>query len=1027
MNHQIKLFGEALPESPYGTSFFWFDSLSGIEKINELFEYHLIVKVRDEYHNPAHGYRGLEGFVSKQSANNGGTPGSDLNLQSLIGTELVVCMRLDGLKIEYTQLGLGNNSNGEYTEQSSLHGDRFYRGLVNRVEVLPVRNRHATYKITLVPWLWLLTKTTNYKIYQKKTVLEIIEEVLQRYPYPVEYRCSGSYDRLDFQAQYGESDFQYIQRLMVEHGINFHFEHSKNHLTLVISDHNAAFKEMDAEGYRNLSIYPPNQRFPNQAEYIEFFEPAQQLVSGKVQLSDYQFKKPSLTQTAQDQFLWDHHFAEQEIYEWQQGDFSTAEDGGELKAKQRVEQLYQHGYRAQGKGHLKGLQTGYRFNLENHPNEDSNQGWLVLGTQTTIQDLSEEKADNQFYDSKVEFLVQPDAQIFRPDRTVEKPQGRPQTATVVGPAGQEIHTDQYGRVKVQFHWDRLGAKDQNSTCWLRVSTAWAGNNFGTIHLPRIGQEVIVDFFNGDPDMPFVAGRLTNPENMPLWELPEQIALSGIKSKELGGNQANQLVMDDTNGQVQVHLKSDHQASELNLGYITRIPDPSGRKDFRGEGFELRTDGYGVLRAAKGVLLSAYARIKAKNHQTDFSETFKLLQESQQAHFTMGEAASQFDAMLKDADQVEVAKEVDSQNQQLNGQSKSGGKIEEFQQAHILVTTPNGIATHAKENIMLHAGQHIALTGQGHISQVSRKSVLMSAVESIKLFAYKTGMKMIAAGGDVDIQAVQNSINILAKLDIKQSANKITLSAQEEVTIIGGGSYTTWKNGVVETGSSGEWKVHAASHAMTGAQSKTSSLSQPATAKGNLNLERIFSKGLTGETLAGMSGLAFSVIDALGQKKQGQLDDSGKATVTGLAAGPAQINFEKDSKSGWVANDRINTFEWLENSFVAEPQQDSLFATAHNALEKVGQVAGQLANLTGNEKLAKASQGVALLNNGREVLQQASLKNLTGIANAVGNLTGDTKFSQLGQGLELVNQVGNQINASKNNAIMNLMDQSRTLN
>ncbi len=289
-------------------------------------------------------------------------------------------MRLDGLKIEYTQLGLGNNSNGEYTQQSSLSGDRFYRGLVNRVEVLPVRNRHATYKITLVPWLWLLTKTTNYKIYQKKTVLEIIEEVLERYPYPVEYRCSGNYDRLDFQAQYGESDFQYIQRLMVEHGINFHFEHSKNHLTLVISDHNAAFKEMDAEGYRNLSIYPPNQRFPNQAEYIEFFEPAQQLVSGKVQLSDFQFKKPSLTQTAQDQFLWDHHFAEQEIYEWQQGDFSTAEDGGELKAKQRVEQLYQHGYRAQGKGHLKGLQTGYRFNLENHPNEDSHQGWLVPGT-----------------------------------------------------------------------------------------------------------------------------------------------------------------------------------------------------------------------------------------------------------------------------------------------------------------------------------------------------------------------------------------------------------------------------------------------------------------------------------------------------------------------------------------------------------------------------------------------------------------------------------------------------------------------
>ena len=291
-------------------------------------------------------------------------------------------------------------------------------------------------------------------------------------------------------------------------------------------------------------------------------------MSGKVQLSDYQFKQPTLVQTAQDQFLWDHQHAEQEVYEWQQGDFLSAEQGGQVRAQQRVEGIYQHGYRAEGQARLKGLQTAYRFELENHPNADSNRGWLVLGTQTLIQDISGERADNQFYDSQVKFLVQPDEQILRPDRTLSKPHGRPQTATVVGPAGEEIYTDQYGRVKVKFHWDRAqGDNDDEylmgdglNCCWLRVSTAWAGNNFGTIHLPRIGQEVIVDFFNGDPDMPFVAGRLTNPEQMPIWELPDQKALSGIKSKELGGNQANQLVMDDTQGQVQVHLKSDHQAS-----------------------------------------------------------------------------------------------------------------------------------------------------------------------------------------------------------------------------------------------------------------------------------------------------------------------------------------------------------------------------------------------------------------------------------------------------------------------------------
>ncbi len=816
MNHQIKLFGEALPESPYGTAFFWFDSLSGIEKINELFEYHLIVKVRDEYHNPAHGYRGLEGFVSKQSADNGGTPGSDLNLQSLIGTELAVCMRLDGLKIEYTQLGLGNNSNGEYTEQSSLRGDRFYRGLVNRVEVLPVRNRHATYKITLVPWLWLLTKTTNYKIYQKKTVLEIIEEVLERYPYPVEYRCSGSYDRLDFQAQYGESDFQYIQRLMVEYGINFHFEHSKNHLTLVISDHNAAFKEMDAEGYRNLSIYPPNQRFPNQAEYIEFFEPAQQLVSGKVQLSDFQFKKPSLTQTAQDQFLWDHHFAEQEIYEWQQGDFSTAEDGGELKAKQRVEQLYQHGYRAQGKGHLKGLQTGYRFNLENHPNEDSNQGWLVLGTQTTIQDLSEEKADNQFYDSKVEFLVQPDAQIFRPDHTVEKPQGRPQTATVVGPAGQEIHTDQYGRVKVQFHWDRLGAKDQNSTCWLRVSTAWAGNNFGTIHLPRIGQEVIVDFFNGDPDMPFVAGRLTNPENMPLWELPEQKALSGIKSKELGGNQANQLVMDDTNGQVQVHLKSDHQASELNLGYITRIPDPKGRKDFRGEGFELRTDGHGVIRSGQGLILTTHAKSNAESFAKNIKESTAQLKEAVEQQKVQTQIA-----IDQKADERAIGAtahvELNTQQEAIKGQ---GGQFPELSAPHILVGTPAGVAVVAEQSIHLNSTEQIALTSGKDVSLATGERFFASASQGISLFTQSKGARLFAGKDKIELQAQNGGLDAIARQNIQiiSTEDKIEITSPKEIVLTAGGSQLRINSSGVFITTAGEFKAKAAEHKFEGGQS-----------------------------------------------------------------------------------------------------------------------------------------------------------------------------------------------------------------
>lgn len=823
MNHQIKLFGKALPKSPSGTSYLWFDSLCGHEKISELFEYQLIVKVRDEFNNPVHGYQGLEGFTSKKKADNGGPPASDLNLQSLIGTEITVCVRLDGFKLNSSQLAPINNLDNENTYQNSFNGARFFRGIVSRVEVLPVRNRHATYKVTLVPWLWLLTKTTNYKIFQKKNVLQIIEEVLERYPFHVEYRCSGSYSTLDFQVQYGEDDFSFIQRLMQEFSLNFHFEHSRNHLTLIISDHNAAYKEMDAEGYRNLIIYPPNQRFPHRAEYIEFFEPAQQLVSGKVQLSDYQFKKVNLVQTAKDDFQWNHDFAEQEIYEWQQGDFISAENGGKLKAKQHVEQLYQHGYRAKGKGHLKGLQTGFRFNLENHPNSDSNRGWLILGTQTTIQDISEEKADHHFYDSVVEFIAQPDEFILRPDRTLDKPSGRPQTAIVVGPPDEEIHTDQFGRVKVKFHWDRLhpssqssdedgifGENDGTNTCWLRVGTAWAGNNYGTIHLPRIGQEVIVDFFNGDPDMPFVSGRLANPDNMPLWDLPDQKALSGIKSRELGGSQANQLVMDDTSGQVQVHLKSDHQSSELNLGYITRIPDQSGRKDYRGEGFELRTDGHGVIRSGQGLILSTYAKANAESYAKSINETIQQLTNATDIHKLQTQTAISHKADERTIDKTAQA-ELAKQLQSIKGQEQK--KFSELSDPQIVVAASSGVAIVSEKTIHFSSKEHIALTTKKDISLVSENNLFASVAKGITLFAQNLGARIFTAKGKIEIEAQSDDIEIIADQNIKLLSlkKKIEIVAAEEILFNVNGNYIKIDKNGIEQGTQNNWVVHANRH------------------------------------------------------------------------------------------------------------------------------------------------------------------------------------------------------------------------
>ncbi|MDQ9011498.1 type VI secretion system tip protein TssI/VgrG [Acinetobacter gerneri] len=964
MNHQIKLFGKALPESEYGTPYFWFDSLSGSDKINELFEYQLVVKVRDEFHNPAHGYAGLEGYVPKQLAQNGGSPASDLNLQSLIGTEIAVAVRLDGLKPDFSGLGNINDISGDSTYQSNLNGTRYFRGLVNRVEALAVRNRHAMYKLTLVPWVWLLTKTSNYRIFQHKTVLQIIEEVLQPYPYPVDYRCSQSYAALDFQAQYGEDDYSFIHRLMQEHGINFHFEHSQNQLTFVISDHNAAYKEMEATGYRNLSIYPPNQRFPDTAEYIEHFEPVQQLVSGKVQLSDYQFKQPSLVQSAQDQFLWDHDYAEQEIYEWQQGDFLSADEGGQNKAKSRVEGLYQHGYRAEGQGKLKGLQTGYRFNLDNHPNSESNRGWLVLGTQITIQDISQEKTDNQFYDSNVRFLAQPDEQILRPDLTRNKPQGHPQTATVVGPAGEEIYTDQYGRVKVKFHWDRLGAQAQDegadtgdgtNTCWLRVSTAWAGNHFGTIHLPRIGQEVIVDFFNGDPDMPFVSGRLNNPEQMPVWELPSQKALSGIKSKELGGSQANQLVMDDSKGQVQVHLRSDHQASELNLGYITRIPDPKGRKDFRGEGFELRTDGHGVFRAGQGLILSTYAKANAESYAKDIQNTLEQIKEGVEQQKTQTQIAIDQKADERAIDNT-AYKELESQSEEIKGQGTAGkNNFPELSAPHVVVGTPAGVAVLAEKSIHLKSNEQIALTSGKDVSLATGERLFASASQGISLFTQSKGARLFAATDKVEIQAQEGAMDLLSKqgLTITSTEDEIKILAKKKITINAGSSQIEISaDGIIST-TSGKFESKASTHSLiSGANVPAHFPAPPKQGKGLLDIFYVFDHGF------GMKDAKYLVTDALGKKHEGKLDQNGFVSVSNLPPGPAKV---------LLKNDAVNPFD-ESNGFSHPYPEIPLESLGEQVISKVPE-----ALLNQVDKLKDIKNVYDKLQTAKSVIDKFSLK------------------------------------------------------
>ncbi|MGJ7568411.1 DUF2345 domain-containing protein, partial [Variovorax sp. GB1R11] len=382
--------------------------------------------------------------------------------------------------------------------------------------------------------------------------------------------------------------------------------------------------------------------------------------------------------------------------------------------------------------------------------------------------------------------------------------------------------DELGRIKVQFPWDRIGQKNQHSTCWIRVSSPWAGNQLGGIQIPRIGQEVIVDFYGGDPDLPICTGRPYNQNNLPPWALPGQQALSGFRSRELteeGGNSAagrsNHLALDDTAGKIQAQLKSDHQHSQLSLGHITRIEDNAGRKDLRGEGLELRTDGHGAIRAAQGLLLTTEGRANARAHITDMGETVARLTEAREQHEGLSGSALQAEAHSS-GDQDEVTQALKAQNDAIKGGAPaSKDRFPELADPHLVLASPAGIETTTSRSTHIASAKHNALTSGGHTSISAAQSFLVSAKQAVRLFAYQAGMRLFAYGGNIDIKALKESINILAKLDIVQVANRITITAKEELVLNGGGSTIRLNAAGIEDATSGKHVEYAAAHSMVG--------------------------------------------------------------------------------------------------------------------------------------------------------------------------------------------------------------------
>ena len=437
---------------------------------------------------------------------------------------------------------------------TTASSQRYWNGWVSRFVQMHRDNTAATYRATIVPWLWFLGQTADCRIFQNKTVPDLLKQIFQENGYSdFSLRLYGSFAPRDYCVQYRESDLNFVSRLMEEEGIFYFFEHEKGKHTLVLGNDPSAIK--DCPGQAQARFQGAGGGWKDDDVILEWSQ-EQEIRPGVFSMTDYNFETPttSLLSSAKGKSKW-------EIYDFP-GEYAKRADGDRL-SRIRLEEQQMPQLTARGKSDCRAFTTGYKFKLKDHFRDDLNQEYVLTGVHHSARhDIGYTSGSDASVEPVYEntFECVPASSPIRPARLTAVPivQGC-HTAVVVGPSGEEIFTDKYGRVKVQFHWDREGKKNENSSCWVRVSYPTAGKAWGAIQIPRIGQEVIVDFIEGDPDRPIITGRVYNAGQMPPYDLPGKGMVGGFKSNSTkGGGGYNEFAFDDTKGNelIRVHGQYD---------------------------------------------------------------------------------------------------------------------------------------------------------------------------------------------------------------------------------------------------------------------------------------------------------------------------------------------------------------------------------------------------------------------------------------------------------------------------------------
>ncbi|HHP4688347.1 type VI secretion system Vgr family protein [Acinetobacter baumannii] len=813
------------------------------------------------------------------------------------------------------------------------------------------------YKLTLEDPTALWKYRRNSRVFMNKSVVEIWEILFKEwqtknplFAASLSLDLSGliqTYDVRPFVMQHNESDWNFLTRLLRSENISWLIDEAQHIVPstdtpiqaqkLRLIDANSQYQPLDrktiryhrssaVEQYDSMTRLTAERSLQPNVMHIQRWQAEildQEEGIGSVQ-SKHQHSEQYDNATLGLEQAWNYAPA------WI-GDLK-GEDGVTKSGNQQVERLNQNlnnYYEAQAKRFIaqttvRDAYVGYYFELNEHPeidqHESTDRSFLIISKSFFNQNNLPKDLNDQING----LLAQSNWSIQNPENSDERqanqlilqrrhipttpaynpqihsPVTHPQRAKVVGPEGEEIYVDEWGRIKVRFLFTRSddhshdgGAGTNNNdtdSAWVDVLTPWAGEGYGARFLPRIGEIVVIDFFNGDIDRPFVMGRIHEAQRHPTkfdnkGKLPDTKKLSGIRSKEVSGGGFGQLRFDDTPGQISTQLQSSHGASQLNLGKLSHPKDKAESED-RGEGFELRTDQWGALRAGQGLLVSTHKQDNAKGDHLDAEVAKKQLEGSQTNSKALSDIAK--NQKTDEIESIEQLKDFASQIQQ---------QIAKFEKALLLLSSPDGIALSSSEDIHISADAQINQIAGDSINISTQKNVIAHAQNRLSLFAAQSGLKAVAAQGKVEIQAQSDALDVLANKGITISSTEdcIEISSPKEIVITGASSQITLNGSGIFPKTGGKFQVNAGQHVFQGGASASVQSSLPPPPKRGQGVLELFHEYAHGEFVK-QGG--YTVTDSLGKQFKGQLDDKGFVRVSGLAIGSAKIVFEEDKRNPW---------------------------------------------------------------------------------------------------------------------------------